>query len=125
MPNENKSKVWIPQEPMVKDRDTGEWISKGFDLASASQFGSSIIVWQHGASILQRDMIEDRALEVARQYDELEDYVVCLGSPTLIAALGWAIGWEGKTLRVLEWDKRLKRYYPTLGETLQTGEADA
>ncbi len=123
MPNENKPMVWIPQEPMHKDRQ-GNWVSKGFDLASATEFGSIIIVWPPGTSILQRQMIEDRALEIARQYDEFRDYVVCLGSPTLIAALGWAIGWEGKTLRVLEWDNKLARYYPTLGETLDTGVID-
>lgn len=114
------SLVFIPQEPMI--RVAGRWVSKGLDIASANAYGDIVFVWPPGTSVMSRGLVEGDAERAAERYDERVDYVVALGSPSLIAALGWAIGRKGKTLRMLEWDKALKRYYPTLGETLTKGE---
>lgn len=108
-----KPAVYIPQEPMRKNH-LGEWITKGLDLAAATEYGELKIVWPPDASILTRKIIEDTAHRIADQYSEQTDYIVALGSPTLIAVIGWAIGNHGKRLRILEWSKQMKRYYPTL-----------
>ncbi len=107
--------VYIPQEPMRKDRATDRWVSKGLNLASATEYGELAIVWGPETSVLQRGMMEREALIVAEKYRDNCDWVVALGSPSLIALLGWAIGRSGKGLRILEWDKALSRYNPTLG----------
>ena len=107
------AKVYIPQEPMKKDA-SGRWVSKGLNLAAASQYGDMVIVWGPDTSVLTRAVLEDDARYTALAYDEEHDYVVALGSPSLIAMLSWAIGSEGKQLRMLEWDKSMGRYYPTL-----------
>lgn len=121
-----KPVVWITQEPMRKEhgidahgKDTSRWVSKGLDIASASEYGSIAIIWPPAASVFSREMMERDAMKVARSYDHATDYIVALGSPTLIAVLSWAIGREDKILRMLEWDKGMRRYYPTLGDTLE------
>jgi len=111
--------VFIPQEPMVKVN--GRWVSKGLDIASAYEYGDIVFVWPPGTSVMSRQLIEDDADVAAERYNDEVDYVVALGSPSLIAALGWAIGRRGKALRMLEWDRAMKRYYPTLGERLTKG----
>lgn len=113
------NRVYIPQEPMVKHG--GRWVSKGLDIASANLYGDMIIIWPPGTSIMTGSLVERDALKVARAYDEELDYMVALGSPSLIAILAWAIGKEGKVLRMLEWDRSMKRYYPTLGRELMKG----
>jgi hypothetical protein len=112
------SKVYIPQEPMRKALN-GEWVSKGLDLASAQKFGDVQIIWPPSASILYRSLIEERAQRVADMYNDKTDFVVALGSPTLIGALCWAIGQKGKELRILEWDKGMRMYYPTMSSELK------
>ena len=112
----NKPKIWAAQEPLRKNAD-GRWISKGLDLASAAEYGDLIVVWPPDTSIMARSLLEDEARAVALRYNEQCDYVLALGSPSLIAVLGWAIGNADKQLRILEWDRALRRYYPTLGVT--------
>ena len=110
--NNNRPTIWIPQEPM--HRENGRWVSKGFDLAATAEYGNMKIIWSPDTSVLQRGEIERDALAAAKQYDSTCDYVVALGSPTLIGMLGWALGTLDKPLRVLEWSKQMKRYYPTM-----------
>ena len=109
----NRGKVYVPQEPMRKNPD-GSWSSKGYNLAAAADYGDICVIWKPDATIMTRASAEESAVLIAAQYNEDEDYVVALGSPSLIALLGWAIGAEGKQLRILEWDRRMGRYYPTL-----------
>lgn len=104
---------------MRKNINTGRWESRGLNLAALSEYGERIMVWEAGATIISRNMMTQEAMLAAEQYDAAQDYVVAIGSPTLIAILGWAIGARGKTLRMLEWDRAMQRYYPTLGESLE------
>lgn len=91
-------------------------MSKGFDLAATAEYGDMRIIWTPDTSTLQRGLVEQEALNAARHYDPAHDYVLALGSPTLIGVLGWAIGSVDKPLRMLEWSKKMKRYYPTLAQ---------
>lgn len=109
--------VWIAQEPMRKDA-SGNWVSKGLDIASASKYGKIVIAWPPDAFFLSRSLIQNQALDIAERYNDKLDYVVALGSPTLLSILAWSIGTKHKTLRMLEWDNRMQQYYPTLGDTL-------
>jgi hypothetical protein len=112
--------VFIPQEPMRKDGD-GKWVSKGLNLAATSAYGDMCIVWGPDTSILSHEFLSQEARKVAARYDEDRDYIVALGSPSLIALLSWAIGETGKRLRMLEWDRSMKRYYPTLSNQMEKG----
>jgi hypothetical protein len=108
-----KPKVYIPQEPMRKNGD-GRWVSKGLNLAATVEYGEMCIIWGPDTSVLARELLFAEAMKIAEQYDEENDYMVALGSPSLIAVLAWAVGRVGKRMRVLEWDRSLQRYYPTL-----------
>jgi hypothetical protein len=113
--------VFIPQEPMRKNRD-GRWVSKGLDLAATADYGDTLIVWPPGTGIMQPAMLETEALCAADRYNDQRDYIVALGSPSLIAMLGWAIGRVQKQVRMLEWDRELRRYYVTLGERMNNAQ---
>lgn len=115
-----KGRVFIPQEPMKKDGN-GRWVSKGLNLQAATDYGEMIIVWPPDTTILTPDNITEDALRVAEGYRDWEDYIVAVGSPTLIGLLCWAIGSRGKEIRMLEWDRDLRRYCPTLTGATQKG----
>lgn len=110
----NRPTVFAPQEPMRKD-ENGKWVSKGLNLAATAEYGDLSIIWSPDASVLTRELIDREARAAAEAYNEEQDWVVALGSPTLIAAFAHAIGWKGKRLRVLEWDRAAQRYTTTLG----------
>ena len=117
-----KPVVWIVQEPMRKEyvAEIGwRWVSKGLDLASAGRYGNSVIVWPPDAPIRTREVLEAEAGDIARSYNDQNDFIVAVGSPTLIAMLSWAIGKAGKSLRMLEWDRKNECYFPTMGDTTQ------
>lgn len=94
-------------------RIDGIWVPKNLDFSGTAEFGDMKIIWGPHSSN-SRSVIEREALDVAERYDPTCDYVVALGSPTLIAILGWAIGSLDKPLRMLEWSKKTQRYYPTI-----------
>jgi hypothetical protein len=103
---------------MRKD-PAGRWISKGLDLASANMYGNTIIIWPPDTSVFARTQLEQEALDVAKTYSaDRGDYVMVLGSPSLSVILAWAIGSLSKPIRVLEWDRDMRRYYPTLGDSV-------
>jgi hypothetical protein len=106
---------------MRKD-DNGNWVSKGLNLAASAEYGDLIIVWPPDASVLSGDFIEREALNAAARYNDEVDWVLALGSPSLIAVLAWAIGFHGKTLRMLEWDRAAQRYVRTLNPTTNDPE---
>lgn len=104
--------VWIPQKPMWLK--SGQWHSKEMDFSSANEFGKVEVIWAGPPSIVfDRLEMETRALDMAELYDDQQDYILALGSPTLIAIFAWAVGQENKELHMLEWDKGYRRYYPT------------
>lgn len=116
--------VFAPQEPMRKDSN-GQWVSKGLNLSASAEYGDLTIIWSPDASILSRELIEQEAQRAAAQYNDDEDWVLALGSPSLIAALAWAIGAQGKVLRMLEWDRAAQRYACTLGPIVNHQERNS
>ena len=109
--------VFAAQEPMVKNPN-GHWVrNPHFNLADTQRFGAIRYIWSPGAAAFAPSDLRSRALEIAEEFDDSIDWLVNLGSPTLIATLAWALGRCGKRLRVLEWDRRGKCYVPTTDET--------
>lgn len=114
-----RAKIYAAQEPSFKLED-GVWVRKELDFSPAHEHGELIFVWPPmDSKLFSRRTLEARAIETARVYDESRDYILALGSPSLIGLLGWAIGNEGKKFRILEWSKTAKRYYATLVEPLE------
>lgn len=110
------NRVYAAQEPMVKN-PRGEWEPNAtMDMSDASRYGELIFVWAPGAAAFARAHLERRALEIADRFNEERDWVINVGSPTLLSILAWAIGYRGKKLRVLEWDRRTRQYHPTTTE---------
>lgn len=109
--------IFAAQEPMVKN-NSGHWTpNPTFDLSDLKRFGTLFYVWSPGAANFAPDHLRKRAVEIAETFDDSRDCLVNLGSPTLIATLAWALGKCGKSLRVLEWDRRAEQYVLTTETT--------
>lgn len=109
----NRAVVYAVQQPVFKN-NYGQWISKGYDLASIETYGDIKYVWTPEPDIKSRSTMETMALQIARNYKEDVDFVLAIGSPSLIAMIGWAIGVEGKTIRLLQWDRKRRKYIEVL-----------
>lgn len=110
-------RLFAPQEPLLKNLETGLWEpNRRIDVSAAKRFGDITFVWPPGSAIWASWHVRQKALEVAETYDDREDFVINLGSPSLIGILCWAIGNTGKELRVLEWDRRIADYVPVIVE---------
>ncbi len=108
-------KVYAPQEPMIKNLVTGMYERNArYNLDDAKRFGDLVFVWPNGSQVWNRYEVRQKALEIAQDYHEDEDWVVNVGSPTLMFLLGWALGRSNKELRVLEWDGRINEYVPII-----------
>jgi hypothetical protein len=106
-------RLYAPQEPLIKNMETQLWEpNRRIDLTPAKRFGEITFVWPPGSAIWASYHVRNKALEIAKQYNDGEDFVINLGSPSLIGILCWAIGNVGKELRVLEWDRRINDYVP-------------
>lgn len=111
-----RPKIYAAQEPSIKIEE-GVWAPKGLDFSSAHEFGELMFVWPPmEAKLFSRRELEARAIEAARDYDDSRDFILALGSPTLIGLLGWAVGDQKKRFRILEWSKATQSYYATLVE---------
>lgn len=106
-------RLFAPQAPLWRNLETGDWEpKKGIDLTPAKRFGELVFIWPPGSLISSLPNVSAEAIGVARTYDDGEDFVINIGSPSLIGVLCWAIGNVGKELRVLEWDRKINDYVP-------------
>ncbi len=112
------SRVYVVQQPMMRDRSTSELVPK-FDLSDAKVFGELVFLlgdrarpWrpndeghlQVSAGIL--DEIEDRLADFGD-----DDFLLLTGNPILIgiaAHLAWEI--NGGRVWFLQWHGRDRRY---------------
>lgn len=107
--------VYAPQEPMTKNLLTGLYErNPRYNLSALDEYGHVTFVWPVGSQVWAKYEVKEHALKTARAFDDQNDWVVNVGSPTLMFLLGWAIGHVGKELRILEWDGRINNYVPII-----------
>ena len=105
-------KVYAPQQPSKFDQSTKLWIPT-MDLTPAEAFGELIIILPNGVSRMQTAPLVTVIKEKMQDYRH-EDWLLCVGDPSLIAAAACvAAKTTGGILRLLKWDKRLASYTST------------
>lgn len=103
------SKVYIVQNPMRRDRKSGELISS-FDLTPARQYGSLEVLLRSGPVLLDPVPATERLWEKLRDFTS-RDKLLCLGDPVAIAAAASIVGQvNGGIIPLLVWDRHTKQY---------------
>ena len=105
MPN-----VYLPAVPMRTDPDSGLRVP-ALDVSSAAQYGDMVTLLRVDRPIRPAEM-GSAILALRKQLAEIavDDFVVCVGDPVLIAAtVSFAVNRHG-VAQLLRWDRRLKHY---------------
>jgi len=86
--------------------DTGN-----FDLVPAMQYGELVPVVTENVSILDNSPALEKIRRVLDDFDEANDYILCIGSPILIFLVGNVLGEMGvEDINFLVWDKKYRTY---------------
>lgn len=105
------SRVFIVQQPLQRDRKTGE-LRKKFDTSPANMFGELIELLSPSAQpFTDPGIIEDLSTGLRDFADD--DWLLCIGSPVLI---GWATAiaahHNGGRVQMLQWHGLDEEYIP-------------
>lgn len=119
------SKVFVPQEPMKKDAESGRMVSM-FALNKASGFGDVVIMLPPGAVALSPAPTVFALQGHLRKFTD-DDYLIAAGDPSVIAiAAAIAASNNRGRFKLLKWDKEAKTYikvevdmYKKLGQGLK------
>jgi len=105
----SKSKVYILQEVMRRDRETGR-ITPAHDFAPAAVYGELVFVVdaQSRPSIMGRKLVNQ--LKEVLKFCTEDDYILPVGDPSMILAAGAILGKQNQAFKVLQWEKRQRAY---------------
>lgn len=102
-------RVFIPQEPRRRDPDSGDWMPL-FDLSPALKFGVIEILMPHGPILLDTAVVIASLKAQLKDYTD-DDYIMCIGDPSAIAAAVLVAGSINKgKITLLKYDRVEKRY---------------
>ena len=103
------AKVYAPQQPSRFDTATRLWIPT-MNMQAADKFGTLVVLLPPNANRLNTAPLL-AALKDGMEPFTAEDYLVCLGDPSLIAAAACiAARKTGGLLRLLKWDRMASDY---------------
>mgnify|MGYP004701045945 CR=1 FL=1 len=106
---EKRGKVFIPQEPMKRDRITGEMMPV-MDFRKALEYGELVVCLQGGRIALSTAPMVRQLEEVLRDFCD-DDYLLAAGNPTAIAVAGAIVARNNLgRFKMLNWDKESKQY---------------
>lgn len=109
------AKVYVVQDPKVKDRATGDWESK-YDVSPASHFGELVMMLPPGNVPMDMRPTIDKLTDMLREFT-VEDHLLPLGDPiAIVTASLIAARQTGGRLSLLKWDRRLQQYRPYIVE---------
>lgn len=112
--------VYVVQEPMRRDRDTGDMVPL-FDLTPAAEYGDLVFVFPPGRVSLSTQPMVWRARQALQGYCD-EDFILPVGDPVAIGVVAaCAADVNRGRLRFLKWDRRLRGYLSVSAETRNGG----
>lgn len=103
------NKVYIVCEPTR--RIAGEQVGT-FDLTPAAEWGDPVVLLQSNQTLINTAPTIQTLCQKLRTFND-DDYIVPIGDPVLMcmAAIVAAMFNEGR-LKMLKWDRVIKRYVP-------------
>ena len=103
-----KSKVYVPQEPSRFDPTFNARVPI-VDLRPAAAFGEVEVMLPNNVTGMIMDPVVTALKEKLAKFT-VDDYLVAIGDPSLIAAASGIILPAQGSMKLLKWDKRLKQY---------------
>lgn len=101
-------KVFIPQ---VVERVTAGRRVPVYDFTPAAAFGTLTPILDPEDDPLFIARMTVKIKEALKDFTP-DDYLVCVGDPTVLAACAGAIFLRRKTVKMLKWDRHMGRYIP-------------
>lgn len=113
------SRVFVTHEPYEK-ADNGSMRAK-FDLTPAAEYGDIQVLIPAGASLLSTVPTVRTLRDKLRGFSD-DDYLLPVGDPSIMMAAGAiAAEFNGGRLKVLRWDRHLRKYIPIQIDTSGKG----
>jgi hypothetical protein len=104
-----KERVFVVQEPMSRNRVTGDFEPK-FDITPAAVYGDIKIVLPSGGNMISSAPMTAKMAHEMRNFGE-DDFVIPTGDPCAIMAAGhYAAKYNRNRVKVLKWDGRARQY---------------
>lgn len=118
----SKGRVFIVQEPLTRNRTTGE-LERMFDFSDASLYGRLELLLQYGRVALSPAPMITTLRKKLRDFND-DDYIVPVGDPTAIAAAATIAANNNRgQIKFLKWDSR-SRTYTAIEMSLYGGSND-
>lgn len=105
------SRVYIPQEPLKRDRITGEVVPK-FDLSDVKTFGEikCLLSWGEAQRVMAPAPLSRFLERELADYSD-DDYILPVGNPSVYAIVASEVTLLNKgRFRILWWDKETRDY---------------
>lgn len=106
LPRPRVPQVIVPQYPT--EMQGGQIVRRSLDLRDAERYGELVELLDHSAKPWDPDAVEqmDRALAES----SADDWLLCIGNPTMIGLAAAALGTIHGGINLLQWQSRLRRY---------------
>ena len=105
----SRDNVFVVQEPLRRNRVTGEFESK-FDLTPAVSYGDIKVILPPGGKMISTAPMSAKLKHALRNFGDA-DYIIPTGDPCAIMAAGaYAAKFNRDRFKVLSWDGRARQY---------------
>lgn len=106
---ENRGRVFITQEPMRRDRTTGNLVPV-MDFRKALEYGELVVCLPSGRVGLTPGPMIRQLNEVLHDFND-DDYLLAAGDPSAIAVAGAVVARNNVgRFKMLKWDKDQRQY---------------
>jgi hypothetical protein len=106
---DDKSTVYVVQQPMKRDQETGELVPR-FDISPASAYGNIEFLLNDGRAPLNPAPMIHTMRQKLKDFGD-EDYLLPMGDPTAMAAATMlASQYNQGRVNVLRWDRQTRQY---------------
>jgi hypothetical protein len=105
-PRPRVPRVIIPQYPT--EMHGGRIVRRDLDLSDALRFGELVELLDHSAKPWDPDAIEQ--MDQALTESSADDWLLCVGNPTMIGLAAAALGSIHGGINLLQWQSRSRRY---------------
>ncbi len=108
----DKPRVFVTQIPNKRDHASGRMVPS-IDVGPAVEHGEIQVIFPGGFSMFQTDEMVKELRRALATYSFVDgDSLMAIGDPVIIFAAGAVLAESGVKMRLLKWERLVKRYVP-------------